>query len=831
MNKIRQIVSLADLTYQGAARLPEHGLPLGNGRMGSLIWLTPNAIHLQINRCDVFGMNSSSRSVGITDSDFSCGCAFADIEFGSMQHPVFDENTVSRLSVYEGEITISGNGVLVRCRADMNEDAFLFSIDDNRQEKETISIHLRALRYQSQYVVGRRNYTHPSLKPGGTVSYRRQVHQLAETILSEEPQKISLRQNFTEGSFFCGSLTEAGTTDSCCTYSRNQTESVLEFSPFRDSLTFILASAASFEPKEPKSTSLSALLSQSFTGLWKDSCDWWHSFWDRAPLIVLESQDGYGQKITEELLYFTYLMACTSRGSFMPRYGGLLFQTDGDFKMWGSQYWWHNNSCYYAAILSAGMTELCDPLVDTIFFGKKAYEKAAVQQWGSEGMWIPETFWFNGPEELPEELQLEFQQLYREEKLWEERSSEFMKFSEGRNTFDPRFGWIAHRGEYRSERGFGPFGYVNHIFSSGAKIAYWLWVRYELTMDESYLKDKAYPILKNIADFYTHLPLIQKAEDGKLHIYHCNNHESIWGGTDTVSELTAIHGILPIAIRAAKLLDTDQKKQTEWIQFLNDITPIPTSSSPDALLTGLEEGECWVNGRKPYHFGHMDTTHLCEPLFLYDYCTPETTDKRTRQLGENTLREIIRSKTDENGQVVLDTLDLAEEVVARSCNPDAFEAFIKAMYDNTSAEQEFCDLTGIGYMIHLDNRMALREGPQSIGAQKQGHLMSSVSNALCHAFAPAPGEDPVLYLFSALPNSWNASIRMNTVKCYTVEASSKDGSISQFRLTAHKKSVPLQIHNPWHTPVKITYSDHTETAVGKTFTVVGSCTLEPLSEK
>lgn len=85
MNKIRQIVSLADLTYQGAARLPEHGLPLGNGRMGSLIWLTPNAIHLQINRCDVFGMNSSSRSVGITDSDFSCGCAFADIEFGSMR--------------------------------------------------------------------------------------------------------------------------------------------------------------------------------------------------------------------------------------------------------------------------------------------------------------------------------------------------------------------------------------------------------------------------------------------------------------------------------------------------------------------------------------------------------------------------------------------------------------------------------------------------------------------------------------------------------------------------------------------------------------------------
>ena len=69
--------------------LPEDGIPVGNGRMGTLVWLTPNAIHMQIHRVDVFGMNSSSRSVRGTDSDYSGGCAFLDIELSSADHPVF----------------------------------------------------------------------------------------------------------------------------------------------------------------------------------------------------------------------------------------------------------------------------------------------------------------------------------------------------------------------------------------------------------------------------------------------------------------------------------------------------------------------------------------------------------------------------------------------------------------------------------------------------------------------------------------------------------------------------------------------------------------------
>ena len=46
---MQTIVSRADLDYDTPARRSEEGIPIGNGRMGSLVWTTPIAAHLQIN--------------------------------------------------------------------------------------------------------------------------------------------------------------------------------------------------------------------------------------------------------------------------------------------------------------------------------------------------------------------------------------------------------------------------------------------------------------------------------------------------------------------------------------------------------------------------------------------------------------------------------------------------------------------------------------------------------------------------------------------------------------------------------------------------------------
>ena len=50
----RALVSQSDLLYQSPAAQSIEGQPIGNGRMGTLVWSTANAIHFQINRGDVF---------------------------------------------------------------------------------------------------------------------------------------------------------------------------------------------------------------------------------------------------------------------------------------------------------------------------------------------------------------------------------------------------------------------------------------------------------------------------------------------------------------------------------------------------------------------------------------------------------------------------------------------------------------------------------------------------------------------------------------------------------------------------------------------------------
>jgi len=53
----RSLVSQADLVYESPAARSVEGQPIGNGRMGTLVWTRPDAVHFQINRNDVFAVN------------------------------------------------------------------------------------------------------------------------------------------------------------------------------------------------------------------------------------------------------------------------------------------------------------------------------------------------------------------------------------------------------------------------------------------------------------------------------------------------------------------------------------------------------------------------------------------------------------------------------------------------------------------------------------------------------------------------------------------------------------------------------------------------------
>src|SRR2546423_12777131 len=75
---MQRIVSRADLDYTTPARRSEEGMPIGNGRMGSLGWTTPGAIYFQINRDDVFAEDCTTTSFPRTHREYASGRAFLD---------------------------------------------------------------------------------------------------------------------------------------------------------------------------------------------------------------------------------------------------------------------------------------------------------------------------------------------------------------------------------------------------------------------------------------------------------------------------------------------------------------------------------------------------------------------------------------------------------------------------------------------------------------------------------------------------------------------------------------------------------------------------------
>lgn len=113
-----RLVARADLDYDASATRPEEGLPVGNGRMGSLVWTEPTKLRFQINRADVFAVGCNTRSFPRFSTDYASGCGYADINLVNFGGAVFDKPEFRQhLSAYDGLMTAQGNGVTTRVMA------------------------------------------------------------------------------------------------------------------------------------------------------------------------------------------------------------------------------------------------------------------------------------------------------------------------------------------------------------------------------------------------------------------------------------------------------------------------------------------------------------------------------------------------------------------------------------------------------------------------------------------------------------------------------------------------------------------------------------------
>jgi hypothetical protein len=769
---LRTLISDADLVYHKPVPRSEEGMPLGNGRMGSLVWTTPESLRFQINRVDVYANNSCTNSFFERHNDYCGGCGYVDIDFGKEVFP--ESGFTQRLSVYDGLLTVGDASLLAWPVQDVMAV----------QVKVPVQVNLRMLRADSKYFGGQLE----GMVRDHVVTVQTRNHTAASR-LEVRGECIVLTQEFREGDYCCKSAVAIGKGKGRIL---NETEVRLEVQPG----TVLIASAATFDPKEDVAASalrqVEAAAAKGWAGLSRETKDWWHEFWSRG-WVSLRSADGVAQGIAQNYHYFLYLMASTSRGKFPPKFNGMLWNTGGDLRTWGAQHWYANTSCYYEAIFTSNRMELLDPFFDMYSGMFDASATAARQQWGSQGIYIGETSYFNGLEKLPDDIASEMQDLYLLRKPWDHRSERFKEFALHKHPHSSRWNWMQ-AGEWKNgryvitERGFGPYGAVNHIFGSTAKIAYYYWRRYEFTRDAAWLRTRAYPMLKGAAEFYRNFPNVKKGADGKYHIHNVNSNESIYGARDTDEDLSAMYGVTAAALRAAAILQVDGDLQAKWREFLANLTPLATSDDADALKPeGYTGARVFVRGRKPaIKPGGFTPDGNSLPMFLFDLCNSGP----NRETANATFNAALRGGVGPQTTVqVLSKMAIAAAQLGRA---DAVRYMIPAQIEARIAERATAYKGG----QVLDNRMTLREGPQALDAQRLGRAAEALHVALLNSAPPAPAEDPVIELFSAWPKDWDAHFKLGARGGFVVTASIRGGQVESVELESQAGG-DCRIRNPW----------------------------------
>jgi hypothetical protein len=790
----RELVSQGDLVYDEPASRSDEGMPVGNGRMGSLVWTTPVSLKMQINRVDVFAVDKNTTSFPRRHTDYASGCGYVDINLVDYGEDVFSgEAFRQHLGLYDGLMTAEGKGITARAIAWHERDVMAIEIVDSRELPSAVSVDLRMLRYVMQYFEGK-NY---ELLSKRAIMVQTAAH-TATSLLDIRDGRILLIQEFREGDHFSASAVAIGIVgrEAMARYP-NESTVRLTAAPGRGNFTILIGSASSFDPREDVGglalKELKAGEAEGFRGLLESNKAWWHDFWSTS-FVDLHSEDGVADYVEENYTYFKYVMASSSRGTYPPRYGGMIWYTTGDMREWGSQYWWHNQSCYYNALHPIGRFELLDPMYSMYSKHYDSYALAARQQWGSKGIWLPETAWYNGMDELPEDIAKEMRDLYLLRKPWEERSERFKWYAATKLKHNARWNYATvgrwdHGHWVIPEKGLGSFGHVSHILSATAQIAYSYWLRYEYTQDKEWLKEHAYPIIRGAVEFYRNFPNLRKESDGKYHIYHTNNGEGIWDAHNALLDMSAMHGMTPILIRASEILDVDADKRPVWREFADNLAPLPTSDILDSWKAG--QPRYWLGSVPPAGRGTPERPGL---VIYYDICTAGTKDADVMRIGNASFDAIYDEGVNEETPVnVLTQTPLAAAQLGRA---DALKYMIPNQITCLAPEGDWCDWEGCGKVGVLANRLTLREGPGAIDCQRLGNASAGLHAALLQSVPPSPGKDPAIYLFPAWPKEWDASYSLAARGAFQVSASIEKGKIGPVKIISRTGGA-CKLSNPW----------------------------------
>lgn len=199
-----------------------------------------------------------------------------------------------------------------------------------------------------------------------------------------------------------------------------------------------------------------------------------------------------------------------------------------------------------------------------------------------------------------------------------------------------------------------------HSPGAGAWIAHLFWLHWCYSQDKHFLRDRAYPFMREMVQAYLHI--VEKRADGKYHIPFTDSPEFFGGrpdslGDDTNYDLALLRFLLSALLDAQQVLLKKDPQRGQWKKVLDQLAEYPTAPARffeyNALPLGPDEPRpnpadhqaLTLRAGQPLTQSHRHHSHLIgiHPLGVID---PERSTMERRWV-DNSLEDLVFNGTGE----------------------------------------------------------------------------------------------------------------------------------------------------------------------------------------
>ncbi len=263
----------------------------------------------------------------------------------------------------------------------------------------------------------------------------------------------------------------------------------------------------------------------------------WNAFWAHVGLMRLSSEDKSAEYMENLRLIDLYTARAESLGPLPGAQAGIgdLFSSIADRHQWNPSAYWHwNLRMQVAANLGAGAYDLNDS-----YFNLYRDNLQNIEQWTRKhmndraGICVPETMRFNGRG--------------YENETWIPA---------------PALNCAADSKPYYNAR----------TISTGAEVSLWIWQQYLATGNRAFLAAN-YPVMAASAEFL--LAYAKNGQDGSMHTYPSNAHETQWDVHDPTTDVAAMTSFFPVVLQAAQTLHQNSALLGQIRAAVSHLVPLP----------------------------------------------------------------------------------------------------------------------------------------------------------------------------------------------------------------------------------------------------------------